>query len=198
MIYVYGALKDRVVEDKLARKAVGKDKVHRLFYPVVPVLITSRHESRVGCMPAISCTPLSFNPLLIGVAISPKNSTHGLVEKSGYFAVNWLSHVHASKVAYMAEVSGREVADKISASGLTVQDGHSSPIAVIKEAVAVIECDVKEKRRIGDHDLFLGECLVAYAEDDFEDYWLFKKYVPMLYVGSESTVFRRKYVALKR
>ncbi|MBI2184753.1 MAG: flavin reductase family protein [Thaumarchaeota archaeon] len=181
----------------MLRKTVGKDRVHRLFYPVVPVLITSKADSRVGCMPAISCTPMSFNPLLIGVSISPSHSTHKIIEKSEHFAVNWLNHVHASKVAYMAEVSGREVADKISASGLTVEEGRASPTAIIKEAAAVIECAVKERHSIGDHDLFVGECLVAYAEEDFEDYWLFRKYVPMLYVGSERTVFRRKYVALK-
>ncbi len=182
----------------MVRRVVSRDKVHRLFYPAVPVLVTGSLGNRVASMPAISCTTVSFSPLLISVAIHPDHTTHKIVEESGYFAVNWLNYAEAGKVAYMAEVSGKEVHDKITSSGLTVEPGRASPTVTIKEAVAVVECIVRHKYRVGDHDLFVGECLTAYADDDFEDYWLYQRYVPILYVGSERTIFGRKYVPLSR
>jgi len=189
-------MQDSEGRDSLTRKAVGRDKVHRLFYPVVPVIITSRLGRRVSSMPAISCTTLSFNPLLIGVAIAPSHSSHEAVEESGYFAVNWLDYVHFGKIDFMATVSGREVQDKVTSAGLTVANGIVTPTATIKEAVAVIECAVREKRKTGDHDLFIGECVAAYADEDFTDYWSYRGYAPILYVGSESTVFGKKYTEL--
>jgi len=58
---------------------VGGDKFHRLFYPQVPVIITSQFEGRVGGMPAIWCVPLSFKPPLIGVAIAPEHETYKIL-----------------------------------------------------------------------------------------------------------------------
>ncbi|MAH21789.1 MAG: hypothetical protein CMO12_03145, partial [Thaumarchaeota archaeon] len=81
-------------------KKVRRDLIHRIFYPVVPIIVTSQSGKRIGGMAAVSCMPISVNPPLVGISISPKNRTHGLVEASGCFALNWLDAQDISKVAY--------------------------------------------------------------------------------------------------
>jgi flavin reductase (DIM6/NTAB) family NADH-FMN oxidoreductase RutF len=46
-------------------KEIDRAKVHRLFYPQVPVAVTAEFEGRIGGMPAIWCMPLSFTPSVL-------------------------------------------------------------------------------------------------------------------------------------
>jgi len=142
-------------------------------------------------MAAVSCMPISVNPPLVGISISPKNRTHGLVEASGCFALNWLDAQDISKVAYCGFVSGSGVRDKISASGFHIRQGTELSLPVISEAYATAECRVVDRFVLGDHDLFIGEVVVAYATDDFDQYWLFREYSPILYIGLDDDPVRK-------
>ena len=163
---------------------MNKSFVHRLFYPVTPVIITAESEGIIGGMPANSCMPLSFNPQLIGLSVNPEHRTHTLISESNYFCVNWINRKHSPKMELLASRSGEDVKDKLSAAGFSVTIGRTTPLPVLKEAVAVVECKVKERHVIGDHDLFVAEGLDAYASPDFGKYWRFKNYWPILYTGS--------------
>jgi flavin reductase (DIM6/NTAB) family NADH-FMN oxidoreductase RutF len=69
-------------------------KIHRLFYPQVPVIVTVERKGRVGAMAAIWCVPLSFRPPLIGLAIAPEYETYNMIFETRAFAVNWLDYSH--------------------------------------------------------------------------------------------------------
>lgn len=172
-------------------KKVRRDLVHRIFYPVVPIIVTSQSRKRIGGMAAVSCMPISVNPPLVGISISPKNRTHGLVKTSGCFALNWLDAQDIAKVAYCGFVSGSGIKDKISASGFHTRPGKELSLPIISEAHATAECRVVDRFVLGDHDLFIGEVVVAYATDDFDQYWLFKEYSPILYIGLDDDPVRK-------
>ncbi len=87
-------------------------KVHRLFYPQVPVIITAEFKGRVGGMPAIWCMPLSFNPPLVGVAVGPEHETHKIIRSAGAFDVNWLNFTYAKQVGELGETSAKEYGNK--------------------------------------------------------------------------------------
>ena len=50
-------------------------------------------------------------------------------------------------------------------------------------ASAALECRLTGKERFGDHILLVGRVVAAYASEDFEDYWQFKQYKPIMYTG---------------
>jgi hypothetical protein len=84
----------------------------------------------------------------------------------------------------------------VSAAGFTIVDGEHVPF--LGEAAGVIECSLKERFEVGDHDLFVGECLVTYASKDF-DTWKFKDYSPLLSLGSfYDGKKKRKFLSLKK
>jgi flavin reductase (DIM6/NTAB) family NADH-FMN oxidoreductase RutF len=163
---------------------VDPSKIHRLFYPQVPVIVTVESKGRIGAMPAICCMPLSFKPPLIGIAIAPEHETYKMILEAQAFSINWLDYSHADQVGELGEISGKEYAEKLAAVELTAvkKEGRSQP--VIQQASAVLECRVRESHRTGTHELIIADVLGAYAAECFSEYWDFSKYNPLLYSGT--------------
>ena len=176
-------------------KDVDLARVHRLFYPQVPVVISSEFDGRVGGMPAIWCMPLSFNPPLVGVAIAPEHETYRIITGARAFGINWLSFSHAGQVCELGETSAKAYTNKLSAAGFKTIKGKRTSQPLIQEASAALECRLNETHRTGTHELVVGEVVNAMANSDFVDYWNLSRYNPLLYAGTvngkeRSWVFR--------
>ncbi len=114
-------------------KSVERAKIHRLFYPQVPVVITTEFQGRIGGMPAIWCMPLSFNPPLVGVAIAPEHATYEMLVGAQAFGVNWLNFSFTKQVGELGEESAKGVRDKLSAVGLRIVKGNMTGQPLIRE-----------------------------------------------------------------
>jgi flavin reductase (DIM6/NTAB) family NADH-FMN oxidoreductase RutF len=163
---------------------VDPAKIHRLFYPQVPVIVTVESNGRIGAMPAIWCMPLSFKPSLIGIAIAPEHETYKMILETQAFSINWLDYSHADQVGELGETSGKEYVEKLDAVGLTAVKEKWSSQPLIQEASAVLECRIRERHRTGTHELIIAEVLGAYAAECFREYWDFSEYNPLLYSGT--------------
>ena len=166
------------------RNEIELGKFHRLFYPQVPVVIAAEFEGTIGAMPAIWCMPLSFKPPLVGVAVAPEHETYRLISGARSFSVNWLEFPYANQIGDLGDVSGKELADKLSLVGHAVTRNTKTSSPVIKEASAVLECQLWERHKTGSHQLILGQVEHASASRSFGDYWDFSKYNPPLYAGT--------------
>ncbi len=176
-------------------KDVEPTKTHRLFYPQVPVVITTEFQGHIGGMPAIWCMPLSFNPPLVGVAIAPEHATYEMLVGAQAFGVNWLNFSFAKQLGELGENSAKGVKDKLSAVGLRIVKGNMTGQPLIRNAEGALECRLHERHRIGTHELVVGEVVAASATENFTEYWDFSKYNPILYagtvnIGGKSWVFR--------
>jgi len=166
-------------------KNIEPAKIHRLFYPQVPVVLTAEFQGHIGGMPAIWCMPLSFNPPLVGVAIAPEHATYEMLIGAHAFGVNWLDFSFAKQVGELGEESGKGIRDKLSAVGLSFVKGGLTGQPMICDAEGVLECRLHERHRIGTHELVVGEVVAASATENFAEYWDFSKYKPILYAGTE-------------
>ena len=167
-------------------KKVNPAKIHRLFYPQVPVVITAGFKGRIGGMPAIWHTPLSFKPPLVGVAIAPEHRTHEMIIGAKAFGVNWLDFSYAKQVGELGDASGKDYINKLSAVGFRTVKGRASGQPLIAEASAVLECLYSERHRVGTHELIVGRVVAARADAGFNDYWDHARYSPLLYAGTEN------------
>jgi len=165
-------------------KAIDTDKIYRLFYPIVPIVVTAAHGGEVGGLAAISYIALSFKPPLIGASIHGESRTARLVRSSKEFALNWLDYDDRDQILKMGEAARRDVKDKLKAMGLATANAKAITAPVLRNAVAVVECKLSNVFTTGDHELFVGESVAAYAIEDFEEYWRFSKYRAPLYIGS--------------
>ena len=169
----------------MERKELSPAKAYRLFYPNIVALLSASFRKDADVMPVISYCSLSFEPALIGVAISPKSFTYSLVRKSGCFSLNIVNSDMARAIAASGDISAKDrKKDKLSIAGISLDKARKISGKTIKGAAAVVECAVLETVRTGDHDFLVARCETAYAIDDFEDYWKYENYSPALYAGS--------------
>ncbi len=160
------------------------DLVYRLFYPQVPAILCSK-AIRVAAMPVVSAMPVSHDPLIIAVSVKRGNATNEVMRKSKTFSLNWIDFRKRRLVARLAE-AGRSK-DKLKAYNIPYYTVLNSP--VLKDALAFAILKKERVIRIGDHDLFFGLVIGAMASLDFDLYWKFKKYSPILYLGSRGKSF---------
>jgi flavin reductase (DIM6/NTAB) family NADH-FMN oxidoreductase RutF len=171
----------------LPLKSVEPNKIHRLFYPQVTVVLTSQFKGRIGGMAAIWCTPLSFKPPLIGVAIAPGHETYRIINKAKAFAINFVDFHFAKQVAEMGEQSSKTLRNKLLTVGFDFRSGKATGQPLLRDAEATLECRLLNRHRTGTHELVIGEVVAAFANKSFRNYWDFSRYKPLLYAGTEDT-----------
>jgi flavin reductase (DIM6/NTAB) family NADH-FMN oxidoreductase RutF len=151
---------------------VPLSKALRLINPGPVVLVTSEYEETVNIMAAAWTTPISHDPPLVGVSISPRRFTHELIEQSGEFALNVPGLNLARQVKLCGTRSGRNV-DKFREAHLTPVEAKVVSGPLIEECLAHLECTLVEHYSLGDHTLFIGRVVAAQAEaGTFSETWL--------------------------
>lgn len=140
--------------------------MYRLMYPMRTYLIVSGHEEP-NVMAADWVTVLSHDPFMVGVAISPKRYTHGLISKYREFVVSVPSLEMLKDVWIAGTKSGPE---KLKEMSISLIPSTKIKTPGIKEALANIECRVVDAREYGDHTWFVGEVLgCTYNKEAFRD-----------------------------
>ena len=168
---------------------VDPSKVYRLLYPAVPAIISCDDRGMVYAMPVVSMISLSNNPALIGFSSSPEHSTHQAIINLRSFSVCWVD----ASLAKALEVLGttpHSTGDKLHSAGLKHQRGKTLNVPIIEGSVAALECSLYARQKLGDHELLVGKVQGAQASEDFQDYWRFQTYRPVLYAGMQGGSFR--------
>ncbi len=167
---------------------INPSLVYRLFYPQVPVIIAAKSGDRVSAMPANSCISVSVSPSMIAVSIFRESRTLSTIEKSGSFSLSWLDHDKKEMRKAILDLAkpsiGAMALDKLEFLGVPYSLIERVP--VLSDCVAYVLCHTVRVLKTGDHDLVLGRVFKAQASKDFskENYWQFKEYRPMLYLGN--------------
>lgn len=127
------------------------------------VLVTVAHEGKANVMTAAWATPVSFEPPILMVSISPKRYTHDLIVGSGEFGVSILAddQKHLSTIA--GTLSGAKV-NKLERPEFETFAGEKISAPLIAGARAWYECRLHDFHTIGDHTAFYGEVLASRAD----------------------------------
>jgi flavin reductase (DIM6/NTAB) family NADH-FMN oxidoreductase RutF len=168
---------------------VDTSKVYRLLYPAVPAILGCSDRSLVYAMPVVSMIALSNSPPLIGVASSPEHSTHQAILNVGCFSLSWVDASMAPSLEVLGTTPHTAV-DKLLSAGLKHSRGRTLDVPLVEGAVASLECSLYARQTLGDHELLVGKVLDARASDDFQEYWRFQRYDPVLYAGIQEGSFK--------
>jgi len=154
------------------RRPIAETDARRLLSGGPVTLVTSSWHGKNNVMPAAFVTPLSFEPPLVGVAISPTRHSYDMIRYSEQFALNIPSRRLLHHVQYLGSVSGADV-DKLELTKLPTFKATRVEAPLIEGCVGYIECGVEDALRTGDHVLFVGQVLAASAEvEAFDGTWL--------------------------
>jgi flavin reductase (DIM6/NTAB) family NADH-FMN oxidoreductase RutF len=158
-------------------------KMHRLFYPQVPLVLCACVEDRVSAMPVVSYAAVSESPPMMAVSCNPNAFTFKLAARARAFSLCLLDSSRLGAMEKLATISGAKVKDKLREAALGYHLDSRMKAPVIDGSVAVIGCVLHSTRKVGDHALLIGSVRDCTARGDFSDFWSYKKYRPILYTG---------------
>jgi flavin reductase (DIM6/NTAB) family NADH-FMN oxidoreductase RutF len=110
------------------------------------------HGGRANAFTATWITEVSFDPLLLALAINPGHASYPILKASGTFVVNVLHEGQAELARHFGTRSGRDT-DKL--RGIPTRPGDAGA-PVLLEAAAYLECRVVETMPAGDHELVVA------------------------------------------
>jgi flavin reductase (DIM6/NTAB) family NADH-FMN oxidoreductase RutF len=132
--------------------------------------------------------PTSQKPPLIAVSLAPERHSHSLIEESGEFIINIPTIEQLQVVMACGTFSGRSF-DKFKKANLTPISGKRVKTPAILECLAHIECTVEDKLQTGDHTVFVGKIVEAYADPGmFADSYDIKR-AHMVYYGGGNNFY---------
>jgi flavin reductase (DIM6/NTAB) family NADH-FMN oxidoreductase RutF len=157
------------------------------FYPKLATVVTVRSGEKRNALAIAWGCPISREPPIYGVSISPKRYSHGLILEAGEFAVNFLPLEARKLIAAVGRTSGWEL-DKFERFEIEVEQPLKLSVPIIRQAYAAYECKLLEHRTWGDHDWFVGRILAVHQEEgafSSDGMVEFDRITPALYLGGD-------------
>jgi flavin reductase (DIM6/NTAB) family NADH-FMN oxidoreductase RutF len=134
--------------DKLRRRVLWK-------MPSGLYVLGTRAGERRNGMTINWATQLSFEPKLVGVSVERGAFTHELVEEGGVFALNVVAQEDRAIVRKFTKPVEVDLGAK-TLNGFPFHDGVTGA-PILDQAVAFLDCEVRQTVELGGHTLFLGE-----------------------------------------
>ncbi len=130
------------------------------FASGVTVVTTMYQEHRIG-VTASSFASLSLEPPLVLVCFGKQLFTHKAISEYGAFSVNLLS---ADQLDWGQRFAGMHPEIKDRFAGIDVHTAVTgSPL--LPDCLAWLDCKIWQIYDGGDHSIFVGEVVAAYATD---------------------------------
>ncbi len=130
--------------------------------PNALALVGSAHDGERNGMTTSWITQLSMEPVLIGIGVDNTAVTHRLISASGAFSVNLWDAENTRVFVKFSKPANDD--------GTTLNDRPVSTVAtgapIFDEAIAWMDCVVRDTLDLGTHTLFVGEIVAASINDD--------------------------------
>jgi flavin reductase (DIM6/NTAB) family NADH-FMN oxidoreductase RutF len=143
------------LDDELINKVTWK-------IPNALALVGSRAGDEWNGMTTSWITQLSMEPVLVGVGVDNGAVTHRLISEGGSFSVNLWS---SEDTRVFVKVSKPAQKDGMTLNGRPITEGVTG-VPIFEDALAWIECEVRDTTDYGTHTLFVGEVVDAGINDD--------------------------------
>ena len=148
------------------KTGISLSSSYRLLHPMHTVLVSCVGEDEKPNIITLAwAMPTSINPPLVAISIAPKRHSHKLIEETKEFVVNIPPVKILKETLFCGRRSGRNY-DKFKEAGLTPSPAKKVKPPIIKECVAHLECKLHSQFSAGDHTIFVGEIVEAYADKE--------------------------------
>lgn len=151
------SLDDGPIDDELVNKVTWR-------IPNALALIGSRSGDEWNAMTTSWITQLSMEPILIGVGVDNDAVTHRLISDGGSFSVNLWSADDTRVFVKFSKPAAFDAHD-MTLNGRAVREGATGA-PVFDEAIAFMDCAVRQAHDLGTHTLFIGEVVDVGLRDE--------------------------------
>jgi len=172
-----------------SKVTVNYASAYRLLHPMHTVLVSCIGKAGKPNVTTVAwAMPTSQKPPLIAISLAPERHSHSLIEETGEFIINIPTIEMLQAVMACGTFSGRSF-DKFKKTNFTPIVGKRVKAPAILECLAHIECIVEDKFQTGDHTVFVGKIVEAYADTGiFSDSYDIKR-VHMVYHGGGNNFY---------
>lgn len=166
------------------KNRVDLSSAYKLLYPMRTVLVSCISKAEKPNVITLAwAMPASIIPPFVAISIAPRRYSPKLIEDTREFVVNIPTMDILKETLFCGRVSGRNH-DKFKEACLTPFPAKKVKPPIIKECVAHLECKLHSQFTIGDHTMFVGEVVEAYASKDvFTDKYDFGKAKMIFHLG---------------
>jgi len=143
---------------------ISDELVNKLTWriPNALALVGSRAGEERNAMTTSWITQLSMEPVLIGVGVDNTAVTHRLITAGGSFTINlW----DAEDTRVFVKFSKPATFEDGALNGRSVREATTGA-PVFDEAIAWLDCEVRQSLDLGTHTLFIGEVVDGAIADD--------------------------------
>lgn len=160
------------------------------YYPRLVCMIGARDDTvpTTNFAPITWTTPLSTDPPLFGVCLSPQTHTYALVLRAGEFSLSYLPYACMRQVVALGVLSGRTV-DKVRQLGLRLAGPAALGTPWLADAYVAVECLLQDRHHFGDQTLLVGEVQAVHAvEGAFDEEGVLNaaRIRPLVYLGNRN------------
>jgi flavin reductase (DIM6/NTAB) family NADH-FMN oxidoreductase RutF len=107
-------------------------------------------------------------PTVLSVSIRPGRYSYSQIKQTGEFVVNIPSETQLAALDFCGITSGSDI-DKFKELGLTAAPASKVSPPLIKECPVNLECKVIDIKKLGTHDMFLGEVVAVHLDEEVLD-----------------------------
>ena len=143
------------LDDELINKVTWK-------IPNALTLVGSRSGDDWNAMTTSWVTQVAQEPVLIGVGVDKDSVTHGLIDAGGAFSVNLWDATNTRPFVKFSKPAGKE---GMALNGWAIDEGATG-VPIFHDAIAWMECAVRQRIDCGSHTFFIGELVGAGINDD--------------------------------
>jgi flavin reductase (DIM6/NTAB) family NADH-FMN oxidoreductase RutF len=148
------------------QKPVSLEAAGKCKYPEwVVLIVTADAEGRVDVMPAGWAMYCSTEPCLFAVAVNRAQHTNKLIRKGGDFVIAIPAPGMEELIRFCGSHSGRDT-DKVAACAIETAPASLVHPPLLARAKANLECRLHQMAEAGDHTIFVGEIVAAWADDE--------------------------------
>jgi flavin reductase (DIM6/NTAB) family NADH-FMN oxidoreductase RutF len=144
--------------DKLRRRVLWK-------MPSGLYVVGSRASDRRNGMTLNWASQMSFDPKWIAIGVEADASTHELIAEGRTFTLNLISREDRAIVRKFTKPVEVDV-EHSTLNGFPFHDSVVTRTPVLDQAVAFLDCEVRDTKDIGNHTIFFGEVVDCGFQQD--------------------------------
>ena len=163
---------------------VELSSAYRLLHPMHTVLVSCADKTgKPNVLPLAWAMPTSRDPPLAAISVGLSRYSHELIEETREFVIN-LPTVDIIKETLACGRTSGKTSDKFAETGLTPLPARKVKAPIVKECIAHLECKLHSQFKTGDHTVFVGEIVDAYANTGvFTDAYDIEKALMLYHLG---------------
>ncbi len=147
---------------------LNHEDVVRLVQTHPTSVVTTVNEEGVCDAASFSwLSPVSHNPPMVSIIVSPERYTYENLKATGEFVLNVVTKHFLDDVMYLGTESFRDNPNKLDEAEVTLEDAEEVDPSRIDEAVVWLECVVDGMHEAGDHYVVVGEIVAAEVDEEF-------------------------------